>query len=256
MSEHLLITVFAASLLGSTHCAGMCGPFVLLVAGTKRDGTFPLRLAAYHVGRLTSYLTLGMLAGALGASLNLAGTVWGWQQSAAFIAGTAMIVTAVVIILRQSGLRLRHLPIPQRWVKLIHAGFRSAGRWPAVPRAYLIGLLTTLLPCGWLYAFVIVAAGSGDMLRASLIMTAFWVGTLPLLSALGWTSAALAPRMRSLVPWVSVAACLILGIATLTHRAHASTESLDRALLSKDTAADRMPLLKTIQPPCCSDDQE
>lgn len=256
MSVHLLITVLAASLLGSTHCAGMCGPFVLLVAGTRRDGTFPLRLVAYHVGRLTSYLTLGVLAGVLGASLNLAGTVWGWQQSAAYVAGAAMLLTAMLIVLRQCGLRLKHLPIPQRWVKLIHAGFRGAGRWPEVPRSYVIGLLTTLLPCGWLYAFVIVAAGSGDVLSASLIMTAFWVGTLPLLSLLGWTSAAVAPRMRNVLPWVSVAACLILGIATLTHRASARIEAIERELLSKQTAAERVPVVETLKPPCCCDDSQ
>jgi len=35
----LLITVFVASLLGSLHCAGMCGPFLAFVmGGAGEDG--------------------------------------------------------------------------------------------------------------------------------------------------------------------------------------------------------------------------
>lgn len=255
MSGQLLITVLAASLLGSTHCAGMCGPFVLIIAGAKRDISFPFRLAAYHFGRLTTYVTLGVVAGALGASLNLASGLWGWQQTAAYVAGAAMLVTALVIVLRQLGLRLRHLPIPLRWMRLIHTGFRGVARWPAVPRSYVIGLLTTLLPCGWLYAFVIVAAGSADVLQASFIMTAFWVGTLPLLSLLGWTSATVAPRMRTVMPWVSVAACVILGISTIANRATLRLESLEQHFSTKGTAAERAQLVNTVKPPCCHDDE-
>ena len=33
----LLLTVFAASLVGSLHCVGMCGPFVAFYSGS--DGS-------------------------------------------------------------------------------------------------------------------------------------------------------------------------------------------------------------------------
>jgi sulfite exporter TauE/SafE len=258
MSEHLLITVLAASLLGSTHCAGMCGPFVVLIAGAQRDRSFPFRLAAYHVGRLTTYLALGFAAGVLGASLNLAGSLYGWQQLAAYVAGTAMLVTAGGLLLRQLGLRWRHLPMPERWLKLIHAGFRRVASWPAVPRAYLIGLLTTLLPCGWLYAFVLVAAGLGDVGHACLIMLAFWTGTLPLLSLLGWSTAAAAPapRVRAALPWVSLAACLILGVSLITGRAAMRLDAFDPLSSSQHSATTRARLVETIAPPCCSHDHD
>ena len=52
--------VFIASLVGSSHCAAMCGPVAITVH--SRIGYLPL----YHLGRLASYLSLGVLAGLLG----------------------------------------------------------------------------------------------------------------------------------------------------------------------------------------------
>ncbi|MGH7892617.1 MAG: sulfite exporter TauE/SafE family protein, partial [Thermodesulfobacteriota bacterium] len=52
--------MFIASLAGSSHCAVMCGPIAVTVH--SRIGYLPL----YHLGRLASYLSLGVLAGLLG----------------------------------------------------------------------------------------------------------------------------------------------------------------------------------------------
>ena len=52
-------------------------------------------------------------------------------------------------------------------------------------RGAATGLLTTLLPCGWLYAFVITAAGTGNALAGAGLMATFWVGTLPMLTIVG-----------------------------------------------------------------------
>ena len=60
----LLLAVLGASLLGSVHCAAMCGGFVCLYSGTgasRHKGAAPH--AAYNAGRLVSYLLLGALAG-------------------------------------------------------------------------------------------------------------------------------------------------------------------------------------------------
>ena len=60
--------VFGASLVGSLHCAGMCGGFVAcLCGGPSKVGSAHL---AYHAGRGVGYLTLGALAGLLGATLQ------------------------------------------------------------------------------------------------------------------------------------------------------------------------------------------
>ncbi|MBE7450024.1 MAG: sulfite exporter TauE/SafE family protein [Kofleriaceae bacterium] len=50
----------------------------------------------------------------------------------------------------------------------------SAGGGGARARAALLGLLSAALPCGWLWAFVVVAAGTGSPVGGALVMTAFW----------------------------------------------------------------------------------
>ena len=60
-------SVLLASLLGSPHCAGMCGGFVCFYSG--QDGRGQTRAhAAYNLGRLVSYLVLGLLAGSAAGS--------------------------------------------------------------------------------------------------------------------------------------------------------------------------------------------
>ncbi|HSL52590.1 MAG TPA: sulfite exporter TauE/SafE family protein, partial [Candidatus Deferrimicrobiaceae bacterium] len=87
----LIATVLGASLLGSAHCAGMCGGFVGFYTGTTPGGRRrPLLLAhlAYNGGRLGVYAALGAAAGALGAALDTTGGVLlGIQRTAAIVSG-------------------------------------------------------------------------------------------------------------------------------------------------------------------------
>jgi len=60
----LILAIFAASVLGSLHCAGMCGAFVAIAVQDRGNWRRHASLqAAYHGGRLASYLSLGIAAG-------------------------------------------------------------------------------------------------------------------------------------------------------------------------------------------------
>ena len=89
---------------------------------------------------------------------------------------------------------------------------------PLVPRALLVGSLTALIPCGWLWVYVATAAGTGRPLPGALVMLVFWAGTLPLLAGLGLAAGrALAPLRRRL-PLVSAGAMIAVGLLTLVVR--------------------------------------
>ncbi|MBL0922801.1 MAG: sulfite exporter TauE/SafE family protein [Phycisphaerales bacterium] len=183
----LIGAVFAASLLGSLHCAGMCGAFVAFAVGApaeKRPPEWALH-AAYNGGRLVTYTALGGAAGLLGGALDLAGEMVGLQRLAAALAGAMMVGFGVATLLRLRGVRVGRLRLPRAMTRALEKGHRAASSRPPVVRAALIGLLTTLLPCGWLYAFVITAAGAGDAALGALTMAVFWAGTLPALVAVG-----------------------------------------------------------------------
>lgn len=61
------LSILIASLLGSPHCAGMCGGFA---AWSGSGGLRWSGVAAYNLGRLITYITLGIIAGLLGKSLD------------------------------------------------------------------------------------------------------------------------------------------------------------------------------------------
>ncbi len=218
----LISTVLVASLVGSTHCAGMCGGFVAFYAGTGNDArgfakSFPH--LAYHGGRGLTYVLLGALAGGLGGALNLAGNLAGVQAAAAVLAGSVMVLWGAVALARALGLRLPAAPVPQRILRAYGAVMRKLQGKPPVLRAGLLGLASALLPCGWLYAFVVTAAGTGHAGYGALAMAAFWLGTVPLLVGLGVGVQQLAGPLRAHLPKLSAVALVVVGMLAVTHRA-------------------------------------
>ncbi|GAB4545395.1 MAG: sulfite exporter TauE/SafE family protein [Phycisphaerales bacterium] len=217
----LIGAVFLASLLGSTHCAGMCGAFVVFaVAGGKReDQPHPVLLhGAYNFGRLVVYVCMGMVGGLAGATLELGASLAGVQHAAAMAAGAMMAGIGVVTLLRIKGVAVPKAPVPAPMRRLAERGHRTASKQPPIFRALLTGLLTTLLPCGWLYAFVITAAGTGHPLTGALVMAFFWLGTLPIMIAVGVTVKKLTGPIARRVPAMMGLLLVGVGLYTLVGR--------------------------------------
>lgn len=210
-------TILVASLLGSAHCAGMCGPFVCFYAGADSRGS-GWGHVAYNGGRLVSYLVLGTVAGLLGAGVEQVGAGVGVARSAGILAGVLMIGWGAFTLMAQRGVNLPALtPLAgaQQWIA---ARLRDVRDLPPTWRALTIGLLTTLLPCGWLYAFVVTAAGTGSVRGALILMAVFWVGTLPVMLAVGIGVRRLAGPFRAKLPTLSAIVIVLVGVLSLTGR--------------------------------------
>jgi sulfite exporter TauE/SafE len=252
----LLIAVLSASLLGSLHCAGMCGPFCAIAVSGKSQGVSAAALhTAYHGGRLVTYLALGVVAGFAGAMVDLASTLAGVEPIALALAGGTMVLFGVAELAKQSrwagpvAQRLR-FPLPAAWVLGMQRGQRwAAGRSP-LARAAVIGLLTTLLPCGWLYAFVVTAAGTASPWRGALVMAVFWVGTLPVLVALGSGVRGATGWLGRRLPVVTAGALVLVGLTTLTGRASLSPSELVAGAIASAPSATAAPDPHEL-PPCC-----
>lgn len=227
----LVSAVFVTSLLGSTHCAGMCGAFVAFaVVGERQTRGQRVQLhLAYNTGRLLTYMTLGAAAGAVGSVMDLGGAIVGVQRSALAFAGACMIIFATIALLRHAGVRVPRMPVPGFMQRVLAASHRRIAGWPAVSRALATGLLTTLLPCGWLYAFVFVAAGTGDVVAGMLVMAVFWLGTLPVLVALGAGVSALAGPLKARLPVLTMALLLAFGVFAVLGRVAMPTQALVHA---------------------------
>lgn len=255
----LITTVFVASLCGSLHCAGMCGPFVAFAVGTSpvggalatpRVSRLWLHIA-YHGGRLLTYSVLGAAAGALGAALDFGGAMVGLQRAAAILAGAMMIGFGFLTCLRLAGVRVGELPLPDALRQVVSRGHLTALRLGPVQRAGMIGALTTLLPCGWLYAFAITAAGTASPLLGMVTMAVFWAGTVPVLASLGLGVQLLAGRLRGGVAWAASLAIVIVGTLTVMNRANLPRFAAAAAPISMQQSVERVSSLDSEEMPCC-----
>jgi sulfite exporter TauE/SafE len=216
----LIGAVFLASLLGSLHCAGMCGAFVVFAVSAdprSKAPRLPLHVA-YHGGRLGTYVAFGMVAGTVGAALDLSGSLVGVQRLAAMLAGGMMVGFGLIVLLREAGVGVPKAPIPKAMRDAAIAGHRVAQGQAPIVRALLTGLLTTFLPCGWLYAFVIVAAGTADPAMGAVTMAAFWLGTVPVLAAIGAGVQRLLGSLGRFAPTIAASAVIVVGALTVADR--------------------------------------
>jgi len=243
----------------------MCGGIVAFAAGLdvepSRRPSIGRTQCAYHAGRLVSYVTVGAIAGALGAALNLTGSLLGLQRSASVLAGASIAALGIVALLRIAGVRVPRVPFPKALVALARNVHRAAFALGPTVRAGTIGLATPLLPCGWLYAFVVVATGAGSLVGGALVMLAFWIGTVPALAgvAAGLRFASgrvgrLAPLVAS-VAMVAVGAHIALTRAGLADAVAARSQSTIAAHASAhDTPDDRVRVASESLPACCRGD--
>ena len=196
MHELMLVTVFVAGLLGSTHCVAMCGG-IATALGAPRSGAGARSLPLlYQLGRIGSYGIGGALVGALGAAAGLGLALARWSEVLRL--ATALIVVVIGLdIALGSGQRARWLRAPERlgamlWRRVAPAARRAL---PAAPgaRALALGLLWGWLPCGLVYSALLAAAVAGSVAGGAATMIAFGLGTLPAMVGLSFAGGRL-PR--------------------------------------------------------------
>lgn len=248
-----LVPILVASLLGSLHCVGMCGGLVALYAGDGSGRRIAPHLA-YHGTRLVGYVVLGTIAGALGGALDLAGAAVGVGRVAAVVAGAGMALWGVVILKRALG-RPERLVTLRRPATATVLGRVSAwflrgleGRAASV-RGALLGGLSALLPCGWLYAFVLGAGATASAWQGALVMVAFWSGTVPLLLGFGLGVQGLLRPLRRHLPTITACGLIVAGALTVVSRGTVPGDAFEqlraadfagRGTLPSDVSADAM----------------
>ena len=247
----LLATVFVASLLGSLHCVGMCGGFVAFYSGAdgSKGSRRLLSHAAYSGGRLAAYSILGLAAGAVGAALDLAGSMAGVQRIAAIVAGVVMVLWGVFALLQIGGVKVFKHGSGSSISRWLRRGISLVGQRPPVVKAATVGLLSGVLPCGWLWAFVVTAAGTGSALGGVAVMAAFWAGTVPVLLALGLGAQLVGVPLRRHIPAITAVILVALGLYAIIGRP--TTVS---AAVEKHQHATEVVPSPDDPPPCCDGD--
>lgn len=205
-----LIPVFVVGLLGSVHCAGMCGGIVgvLSVApGAGRPVTVPVRVQqvrqagragagaaglanvlAYNAGRIGSYMAAGALAGGFAQGAQAALRLPLLQAGAYWLAN--LMLAALGLYLMDAWRGLARLEQAGRLVwRGVAPLLRRVGPLDGPGRMLVAGGLWGWLPCGMVYSVLVTAMLSGSAARGALVMLAFGLGTLPMLLGLGLAGA-------------------------------------------------------------------
>jgi len=170
-----LWTAFMLGLVGSLHCAGMCGPLALaLPQGVNRPLSYFAGRVAYNLGRTLTYCALGLGAGLLGKTLLLAGV----QRWLSITLGVALL--AGLFSSRKLAL-WRPVTALVEWVK-VGMGFLLRRR--SADALLILGLLNGLLPCGLVYVACAGATATGGLIQGALYMLAFGIGTVPMMLAI------------------------------------------------------------------------
>ena len=217
----LIGALFLAGLAGGlSHCAAMCGPFVMsqvtarLETTTATTGEFGRLMGAalmpYQVGRMTTYVLLGVAA-TLGSS--------GLVKFFTPLAPLLLLIAALAFALQ--GLRTLW---PQVFGKtagstlavpgIIRRAVQKMSANPVGWRGYGLGLVLGFLPCGLLYGALAGAAGSADVLAAAMAMAAFAAGTMPTLVGIGYLGDYLRKR-SALVGGVLAPVLMLLNAGVL-----------------------------------------
>lgn len=212
--------VFLGGMLGSSHCVGMCGGFAVMIGVAHRDWRRNLGAQlAYSSGRIVTYGVLGAAAGQIGLRVErLAGTWINVPATLCILAGLFLIVEG----LTAAGFDLRKWRtsgsggVPRCTVIPLMA---SVLRTPGARNAFAAGLLTSLIPCGLVYAFLSLAATSGNFAMGMLTMGIFGLGTVPLMLTTGVTASLLTLVQRRRMMYVAAWCVVLTGVVTVARGA-------------------------------------
>ncbi len=183
-----LTPFLALGLLGSLHCAGMCGGFALAAAGGPQ--TPPRRMAArqslYVVGKATSYAVLGAMVALGGTWVRARGVDGGAFLALQTVLGVVAGGLLVLMGLGQLGVRpgwTRALAErPSRVLggaRRLLAGIRSL---PGAAGIFGTGVANGLIPCGLSWGAVLLAS-QYEPGPAALGAFLFGLSTAPALTA-------------------------------------------------------------------------
>jgi len=167
-------TAFFLGLVGSFHCAGMCGPLAMALPGAQnRPAQFFIGRAAYNLGRILTYSLLGLVFGTLGKTLAFA-SIQRWVS----------ISLGLTLLLGLIGSRqLRLSSWISKFVDRLKAPMSDALRRRSFASMFTLGLLNGLLPCGLVYVASAGVVATGAVLSGVAYMAAFGAGTLPMMLA-------------------------------------------------------------------------
>lgn len=198
------ITSFIIGLVASvSSCLAVVGGLVLSLSATvSRDSVSDVKpMFLFHGGRLLSFAVFGGLLGVIGSAIGISFTM------------TAVLGIIASLVMIMLGLNLVGV-FEKNMIALpasVFNFFRKVEHKTIAP--FLVGVGTFFLPCGFTQAMQVAALSSGSFLSGLLLLSAFALGTLPVLALLSFGSASFAQSKRAPLFFKS-AGVVVIGLGT------------------------------------------
>jgi sulfite exporter TauE/SafE len=214
VNEYLL--AFTLGLLSTPHCVAMCGSLVgAMLMGSRSSGSKQSPLMTVFLfgsGKLLAYVALGAIAGLGG--LALAGTLAGPGVFLRALSALLMIGIGLYIAGWWRGIARLEKAGARLWQPLLRRV--RVLRLDKPGNQLLAGMAWGLLPCGIVYSMLGMALASADMLRGSLLMASFGLGTMPFVMSAGGLMKTVQNMFdNALVRQLAGGAMIVMGLAAL-----------------------------------------
>jgi len=228
-----LLSIATIAFLGAFgHCIGMCGGIVIAYSSRKIEDdwsslTQSLAHLSYSFGRITTYVMLGVIFGAIGGVVQFNGYT---TAAMTIVAGLFMIIAGLSLLGKVKFLtKLEHSFSQSKWYK---DTFRHVLQSNSLYSFYILGLLNGLLPCGLVYFFAVTAASTGSPLWGALVMFIFGVSTIPALFSLGFfTQLINRGNMRKKMMNLASIIVILFGVYTI-YRGYDFIENPNKSVLN------------------------
>jgi sulfite exporter TauE/SafE len=210
----VLGSALLTGLLGSLHCAAMCGGIAtgFSVSATRGGAWEALQP---NLGRLGGYALAGAVAGGLGHGIVSAAASPALALTLRAAVGALLILMALRLVDRSG--RLAFLEAPTRSAfGLLRPLYRHVLPANTPARRVAAGVLWGWLPCGLSASVLAIAWLQVSATHGAMTMLAFGIGGLPVMTSLTWSGARLGQRLqRSRWRQVLAVVVLISGVVTI-----------------------------------------
>lgn len=188
----LFLAMFIAGFMGGfTHCLGMCSTFSICSNSCESSCGKKKSLQrygiTYHLGRATTYGALGFLSALLSKQIA-ASHIW------PLISASMLVIAGIMFILSS-------LPECKHFI------IKFSGNL-----TYTKGVLLGFMPCGLIYAALMMAATTANPVGGMVAMWLFVLGTIPALSIANIGMRILADKYQNIMQKITKAVMAINGI--------------------------------------------
>ncbi|MES2677447.1 MAG: sulfite exporter TauE/SafE family protein [Pseudomonadota bacterium] len=192
----IIISLFTFGLLGGfSHCAGMCGPFVLTQVSNRLNKISieqitvfkklsGLALLPYHCGRITTYCFIALISSYLAKNLK---NIAGFKQLAGILLmiGALIIFNSTIAKIKLPFRIRRHSTIDWKnflaFFSFLKNFINSLFLNPTGLKNYFLGIALGFIPCGLVYGAIVTTLSLDNHFAVLLAMLAFGIGTIPAL---------------------------------------------------------------------------